>query len=93
MRLFLRFFFSPSPPAAPDAAFDVFFAALAPPSAVVFAGAFEAVDAGALPAVEAGLGAIAIDVGGGEGGEFEEMRSDRRARRDERAAKADTPYL
>lgn len=43
-------------------------------SLVVLAGAFEAVDAGALPAVEAGLGAIAIGrvigwrlVGGGSG--------------------------
>ena len=38
------------------AAFEVFFAALAP--SVGLAGAFDAVEAGALPAVEAGLGAI-----------------------------------
>jgi len=38
------------------AAFEVFFAAFAP--SVGLAGAFEAVEAGALPAVEAGLGAI-----------------------------------
>ena len=61
MRPFLRFFFSPSPPEPPEAALEVFFAALEPPSEVVFAGAFEAVEAGALPAVEAGLGAIADD--------------------------------
>ena len=60
MRPFLRFFFSPSPPAPADA-LAVFFAAFAPPSEVVFAGALEAVEAGALPAVEAGLGAIADD--------------------------------
>ena len=62
MRPFLRFFFSPSPPEPPEAALEVFFAALEPPSEVVFAGALDAVEAGALPAVEAGLGAIA-DVG------------------------------
>ena len=61
MRLFLRFFFSPSAPEPPDAAFAVFFAAL--PSVVVFAGAFEAVEAGAFPAVEAGLGAIGAKCG------------------------------
>ena len=54
MRLFRLFFFSPS---APDAAgLEVFFAALVP--SVVFAGALEAVEAGAFPAVDAGLGAI-----------------------------------
>ena len=57
MRLFLRFFLSPSPP-APLEALAVFFAAFDAPSEVVFAGALEAVDAGALPAVDAGLGAI-----------------------------------
>ena len=57
MRPFLRFFFSPSP-APPDAALAVFFAPFAPPSLVVFAGAFDAVEAGALPAVDAGFGAI-----------------------------------
>ena len=47
--------------AATAAVLEVFFAALEP--SVVFAGAFEAVpdEAGALPAVEAGLGAITID--------------------------------
>ena len=50
LRTFLRFFFSPSAPPA-DFFAGVFFAAL---SAVVLAGTFEAVDAGALPAVEAG---------------------------------------
>ncbi len=53
----MRFFFSPSAPVA--AGFEVFFAALAP--SVGLAGALEAVEAGAFPAVEAGLGAIAID--------------------------------
>ncbi len=57
MRLFLRFFFSPSA-APPDAALEVFFAPLEAPSEVVFAGALEAVEAGAFPAVDAGLGAI-----------------------------------
>ena len=65
MRVFLRFFFSPSAP--PDGAdLDaVFFAAFS-----ALAGALDAVDAGAFPAVEAGLGAIAADcVGsGGSGG-------------------------
>lgn len=51
MRTFLRFFLSPSPPAA--LFFAVFFAAFEP-SLVVLAGALEAVEAGALPAVEAG---------------------------------------
>ena len=47
--------------AATAAVLEVFFAALEP--SVVFAGAFEAVpdEAGALPAVEAGLGGITID--------------------------------
>lgn len=54
MRTFLRFFFSPS---AGAAALEVFFAAFVP--SVDLAGALEAVaEAGALPAVEAGLGAI-----------------------------------
>jgi hypothetical protein len=48
-----RFFFSPSTGAA--ALLLVFRAVLA---VSVFAGVFEAVEAGALPAVEAGLGAI-----------------------------------
>ena len=54
MRVFLRFFFSPSAP--PDGAdLDaVFFAAFS-----ALAGALDAVDAGAFPAVDAGLGAIA----------------------------------
>lgn len=47
-RVFLRFFFSPSAGAAALLLLAVFFA----PSD--FAGAFEAVDAGAFPAVEAG---------------------------------------
>jgi hypothetical protein len=56
-RTFFLFFFSPSAGAATLA---VFFAPFTP--SVVLAGAFEAVavDAGALPAVEAGLGAIAM---------------------------------
>ena len=66
MRPFLRFFFSPSPPAPADA-LAVFFAAFAPPSEVVFAEALEAVEAGALPAVEAGLGAISDSVRGVRG--------------------------
>jgi len=49
----LRFFFSPSPVVAD---FAVFFAALE--ASVDLAGALEAVEAGAFPAVEAGLGAI-----------------------------------
>ena len=55
MRVFLRFFFSPSAP--PDGAdLDaVFFAAFS-----ALAGALDAVDAGAFPAVDAGLGAIAM---------------------------------
>ena len=56
MRDFRLFFLESSPEAA---GFEVFFAALEPPS-VVLAGAFEAVEAGALPAVEAGLGAISM---------------------------------
>lgn len=53
----MRFFLSPS---APDAAgLEVFLAALEPSDDL--AGALDAVDAGALPAVEAGLGAMAID--------------------------------
>ena len=50
--------------AAAAAVLEVFFAALEP--SVVFAGAFEAVplEAGALPAVEEGLGAITIDIQG-----------------------------
>jgi hypothetical protein len=56
----LQHFFLVSSPAADTAAvLKVFFAALEP--SVVFAGAFEAVEAGALLAVEAGLGAITID--------------------------------
>ena len=53
----LRLFFLPSSPGA-AAVLEVFFAALDP--SVVLAGAFDAVadEAGALPAVEAGLGAI-----------------------------------
>lgn len=56
-RTFFLFFFSPS---AGAAALAVFFAPFTP--SVVLAGVFEAVavEAGALPAVEAGLGAIAI---------------------------------
>ena len=50
MRTFLLFFLSPS---AADVFFDVFFAALLE-SVVVLAGALEAVEAGAFPAVEAG---------------------------------------
>ena len=57
-RTFFLFFFSPS---AGAAAFEVFFAALAP--SVDLAGVLEAVavEAGALPAVDAGLGAIVND--------------------------------
>jgi hypothetical protein len=51
----LRFFLSPSA----GAGFEVFFAAL---EASDLAGALEAVEAGAFPAVEAGLGAIARKV-------------------------------
>lgn len=65
MRSLRRFFLGSSPAAAVDAVLEVFFAALEP--SVVFAGAFEAVDAGALPAVEAGLGAITIDNEGAKG--------------------------
>ena len=63
MRIFLRFFFSPSTGAA---ALAVFFAAFAPSADL--AGALEAVEAGALPAVEAGLGAMDVlrwDAGSG----------------------------
>jgi hypothetical protein len=57
-----RFFFS-SPPSAVFLAVAVFFfAAFGLDSVVVFAGALDAVDAGALPAVELGFGAIAIEV-------------------------------
>jgi hypothetical protein len=61
LRSLRRFFFGLESSVATDlaAAVLVFFAALEP--SVVFAGAFDAVDAGALPAVEAGLGAIAMD--------------------------------
>ena len=64
MRTLRRFFLVSSPVDAVAAVFEVFFAALDP--SVVFAGAFEAVpeDAGALPAVEAGLGAITMDYEG-----------------------------
>ena len=64
MRTLRRFFLVSSPVAAAAAVLEVFFAALEP--SVVLAGAFEAVpdDAGALPAVEAGLGAITIDNAG-----------------------------
>jgi len=56
----LRFFLSPSAPEA--AAFEVFFAALL--ASEDLTGALEAVDAGALPAVEAGFGGISnIKVG------------------------------
>ena len=57
----LRRVFESSPEAAAAAIMKVFFAALE--SSVAFAGAFEAVplDAGALLAVEAGLGAITMD--------------------------------
>lgn len=55
MRIFLRFFFSPSTGAA---ALAVFFAAFAPSADL--AGALDAVEAGALPAVEAGLGAMDV---------------------------------
>jgi len=52
LRVFLRFFFSPS-----AGAFEVFFAAFLP--SVVLAGALDAAEAaGALPPVDAGLGAI-----------------------------------
>ena len=54
MRVFLRFFFSPSAPpegADLDAVFFASFSALA--------GALDAVDAGGFPAVDAGLGAMA----------------------------------
>ena len=64
MRTFFLFFLS-----SPEAAgFEVFFAAFAPSAGL--AGALEAVEAGAFPAVEAGLGAIASVewVGGGGGG-------------------------
>ena len=54
LRIFLRFFLSPSPDCV---FFAVFFAAFAP-SDVVFAGALEAVEAGAFPAVEAGYGMV-----------------------------------
>ena len=53
MRDFRRFFFESSPEAA---GFEVFFAAFDP--SVVLAGALDAVEAGAFPAVDAGLGAI-----------------------------------
>ena len=55
--------------AAAAAVLEVFLADFAP--SVVFAGAFEAVavDAGALPAVEAGLGPICIDNVGQRGNE------------------------
>ena len=56
-RTFFRFFFSPS--AAGAAVLAVFLAPFTP--SVVLAGAFEAVEAGALPAVDAGLGAIEDD--------------------------------
>jgi hypothetical protein len=61
LRTLRRFFFS-SPPSAVFLAVAVFFAALGLDSVVVFAGALDAVDAGALPAVELGFGAIAIEV-------------------------------
>lgn len=67
MRIFLRFFFSPSTGAA---ALAVFFAAFVPSADL--AGALEAVEAGALPAVEAGLGAMGMlkwDAGGSGGSE------------------------
>lgn len=59
MRLFLRFFFSPSPPAADALAADLDAVFLAEEGSVDLAGALPAVEAGAFPAVEAGLGAIA----------------------------------
>jgi hypothetical protein len=66
LRTLRRFFFS-SPPSVVFAFDDaVFFAALGLDSLVVFAGALDAVDAGALPAVELGFGAIAIGAEGGE---------------------------
>jgi hypothetical protein len=65
LRIFLRFFFSPSTGAA---ALAVFFAAFAPSADL--AGALDAVEAGALPAVDAGLGAMDVLgwVAGGCGG-------------------------
>lgn len=69
MRVFRRFFFSPSAPVA--AALEVFLAAFS----VVLAGALEAVEAGALPAVEAGLGAIALRVESVEGEEVTEVKA------------------
>jgi hypothetical protein len=57
LRLFLRFFLSPSAGADAFAA-DLVAVFLADEGSVDLAGAFPAVEAGAFPAVEAGLGAI-----------------------------------
>ena len=69
MRDFRRFFLESSPEAA---GLVLFFAALVGSD---LAGALEAVEAGAFPAVEAGLGAIAMKKGV-EGGRLERVRAD-----------------
>jgi ABC-type arginine transport system permease subunit len=59
LRVFLRFFFSPSAGAAAlDVFLPAFFSVVFDGALEAVAGALEAVEAGALPAVDAGLGAI-----------------------------------
>jgi hypothetical protein len=58
LRVFLRFFFSPSAGAAALEVFLPAFFSVVLDGALEATGAFPAVDAGAFPAVDAGLGAI-----------------------------------